>query len=266
MANRYDRDRLRHPMDGRDVRQLRRVTVFGQIANDDIDLAREKCIRIRERQQQRLDVDILGCRLARIGAARHLMQVARTREYINRVQIAPRLLRNRRIRVIAVDKHARARLQRSPHERGHQPRSTERDALLGFAFEQAFVGVRQLGCKRDARTSGILRVVPERLRRAHEFAVERRPQRLRGLPVLRDELEAARVADRDAIDRRERVADQSRRGLGVALTRVFQPCRYASGTRFGLAIVIGFQRWEGEAELHRGRNGDATHILQGRRS
>ena len=39
------------------------------------------------------------------------------------------------------------------------------------------------------------------------------------------------------------------------LTGVFQPCRHACGTRFRLAIVIGFQRWEGQAKLHRGRNG-----------
>src|SRR5439155_24602224 len=148
------------------------------------------------------------------------MNIARTRKYINRVQIVPRLLRHWRIGLIAVDKNPGARLQRSPHERGHQPRSTERDALLRLALEQTFVGVRELACESDTRASGILRIVPERLRRAHEFAVERRPQRLRCLPVLRDELDAARVADRNAIDRRERVADQSRRSTGLAVTGV----------------------------------------------
>src|SRR5207237_7951713 len=40
VAHRHNRDRLRHPMDGRDLGKLGRLAVFGQITNDDLELSR----------------------------------------------------------------------------------------------------------------------------------------------------------------------------------------------------------------------------------
>ena len=85
------------------------------------------------------------------------------------------------------------------------------NALVGFARQQVLVGGGQLVRERQAGLRRFQRVTGQRMRRARVQPLELRPQRDRGVPVDLGELQTPRVTHRDAVGRRERVADDPRR-------------------------------------------------------
>ncbi len=109
------------------------------------------------------------------------------------------------------------------HERDHEPLAAERDALVRLVDQQVLVGDCELRGERERGLRGFERIARQRMRGAHELALERGPQRGRCLPVLLGELEALAVAHFDAVGGGERIADQPRRFRRLALAHILQP-------------------------------------------
>ena len=92
----------------------------------------------------------------------------------------------------------------------------QRDASAGLVREKMLVRRRQLGCKRQRSLGGFERLARERVRRPSKLTLEIGPKRLRGCVVLFRELQSSRFRQRDAVGRRERVANDTRGFGGVA--------------------------------------------------
>ena len=147
-------------------------------------------------------------------------------------------------------------------QRDHQALAAERDALVGFAGQQVLVGRGQLMGEREAGLRRFQRVTGERMRRAGVQPFELRPQRDRRVPVDLGEFETPRVTHRDAIGRRERIADDPRRLDRLLPGRVRQPFDDAGGSRFRRIHRLRGQRRQVQSEggTHGGGRAGRTRL------
>ena len=261
MPDRDDRDRLRHPVHRRDVGELGPVAEFLQIAHHGIELARKKAVGIGEREQQRLQVDALGRHLRLIVRDRVLVQRALARKRVDRVGVQPRLRRHRRIRQIAVDQDARRALQRRWISATSSRFPASRIRLFRFVDEQALVGDRKLvgeaerglrGLEALRRTTG---ATPSRI--AFRAAATGWSRWSSSAPPAR----AARIAHRDAIDRRQRIADDAGGVDRIAREQVVEPREHLGRTGFRRIGRTGIEWRQAERERHRGR-GEASATVR----
>ena len=207
VADRNDCDRLRHPVHRHHVGELHVLRVFAHVADHRIELSLQETVRVRQCEQQRLQVGALGRLLGFVVLHRALVQPALARKRVDAVRVEPRPRRDGRIREVAAHENARRAFEAAMDQRDQQPVAAEQRAFVRFLLEHPLVRDKELEREPERSLRRVERIAGERMWRPGEVRFELRPQRVGRVPIPFRELEPARFAHRDDVRRGQRIAD-----------------------------------------------------------